>query len=537
MTLEPWALFTIGFALLILFIWYLSSLSERVKRISGTVLTVMMTYLAVVSFVPAFDQFDADGKRTVRGKIGQGIDLRGGLKFDLQLKPEIGPDGKERAFSPDALDRAIETFRKRVDAGGIGEPVIQPRQPDRIIIELPGVGPDDAQRWENTLKKVAKLEFRMVHTNSEMLLREVEAKTSILDPAYEVVEYHHKEKGKPVVDKIIVGKKVEISGDKISGAGVMIGNMGGWDIHLAFNSEGEELFTKVTQRMAQNKRQRERFAIMLDKVVIQAAGLSDEAMDKGGISGGSAVITGDRDEEEARSVASALLNPLANPVEILSKSNTSASLGQDAIQSGILAGKLGVILTLVLTLLYYRFAGIVANVALIVFGLMLFGAMGMFGAVLTLPGIELDAHKNFVPVDWVSAVIARAVVDPAVRGETLHVTHPQPLSMAFVAELVQEAVESYSEAAAADDPDRCDEQWFADNLRTQLGVYAPYFRNDPVFDTAALDRFAGRLACPTLDRDVMLRMSKFAIAHDFGRYPPSIVPLEPEQRRRPARSI
>ena len=158
-------------------------------------------------------------------------------------------------------------------------------------------------------------------------------------------------------------------------------------------------------------------------------------------------------------------------------------------------------------------------------------------ALLTLLGIDLDAHKNFVPVDWVSAVIAGAVVDPAVRGETLHVTHPQPLSMAFVAELVQEAVESYSEAAAADDPDRCDEQWFADNLRTQLGVYAPYFRNDPVFDTAALDRFAGRLACPTLDRDVMLRMSKFAIAHDFGRYPPSIVPLEPEQRRRPARSI
>ena len=158
-------------------------------------------------------------------------------------------------------------------------------------------------------------------------------------------------------------------------------------------------------------------------------------------------------------------------------------------------------------------------------------------ALLTLLGIDLDAHKNFVPVDWVSAVIAGAVVDPAVRGETLHVTHPQPLSMAFVAELVQEAVESYSEAAAADDPDRCDEQWFADNLRTQLGVYAPYFRNDPVFDTAALDRFAGRLACPTLDRDVMLRMSKFAIAHDFGRYPPSLVPLEPEQRRRPARSI
>lgn len=158
-------------------------------------------------------------------------------------------------------------------------------------------------------------------------------------------------------------------------------------------------------------------------------------------------------------------------------------------------------------------------------------------ALLALLGIDPDARKNFVPVDWVSAVIAGAVVDPAVRGETLHVTHPRPLSMAFVAELVQEAVESYSEAAAADDPDRCDERWFADNLRAQLGVYAPYFRNDPTFDTATLERFAGALPCPELDRDVMLRMSKFAIAHDFGRYPPSLVPAAPLPRRRPARSV
>ncbi|MEQ1851259.1 MAG: protein translocase subunit SecD [Chthoniobacteraceae bacterium] len=387
MTLEPWAMFTFGFALLLLFIWYFVSGSERVKRISGTVLTVVMTYLAVVSFIPPFDKFDDNGKRIVQGKIGQGIDLRGGLKFDIQLKPAVAPDGTKRDIAPDALDRAVETFRKRVDAGGIGEPVIQPQPPDRILIELPGIGPDAAQRWEDTLKKVAKLEFRMVHPDSERLLPAIEAKTAILDPAYEIVDYVHKEKGKPVTEKMIVSKQIEITGDTISGAGVGIGKMGGWEIHLAFNSAGEDLFTKVTQRMAANKQQRERFAIMLDKVVIQAAGLSDEAMASGGIYGGSAVITGDRDEDEARGVASALLNPLENPVEILSKSNTSASLGQDAIQSGIFAGKLGAILTIVLTLFYYRFAGIVANIALIIFGAMLFGAMGMFGAVLTLPGI------------------------------------------------------------------------------------------------------------------------------------------------------
>jgi len=385
--LEPWALFTSGVALLLVFGVYFISDSDRAKRITGTLLTVLMTFLAVVSFLPPFDKFDENGKRTVQGRIGLGIDLRGGLKFDLLLKPAVGPDGTARPIPADALDRAIETFRKRVDAGGIGEPVLQPQPPDRIIVELPGVGPDDAQRWEDTLRQVAKLEFRMVHTDSERLVPAIEAKTAILDPAYEIVDYVHKEKGQKVTEKMIVAKQVEITGDKISGAGVGIGKMGGWEIHLEFDSAGKDRFTQVTQRMAQNKQKRERFAIMLDKVVIQAAGLSEEAMAGGGIFGGSAVITGDRDEEEARAVASALLNPLENPVEILSKSNTSASLGQDAIKSGIFAGELGVILTVLLMLLYYRFAGMVANISLIVFGVMLFGAMGMFGAVLTLPGI------------------------------------------------------------------------------------------------------------------------------------------------------
>ena len=381
------AMFALGIFLLILFGWYFVTDSERGKRILGSALTVLMTFLALVSCIPPFDQFDETGKRVVEGRIGQGIDLRGGLKFDIRLKPAAGPDGVERPIPSDALDRAVETFRKRVDAGGIGEPVIQPQPPDRILIELPGVGPEAAQRWEDTLKQVAKLEFRMVHPDSERLVPAIEAKTAILDPAYTIVDYVHKERGEKVTDKMIVTKKVEIEGKEISGAGVGIGKMGGWEIHLAFNASGQAKFTEVTQRMAANKSQRERFAILLDNVVIQAAGLSEEAMASGGIYGGSAVITGDRDEAEARFVASALLNPLENPVDILSKSNTSASLGHDAIRSGIFAGQLGAILTIVLTLIYYRFAGMVANLALLVFGAMLFGAMGMFGAVLTLPGI------------------------------------------------------------------------------------------------------------------------------------------------------
>lgn len=140
-------------------------------------------------------------------------------------------------------------------------------------------------------------------------------------------------------------------------------------------------------------------------------------------------------------------------------------------------------------------------------------------AMLGLLGVDPADHKNFVSVDWVAQVIAHAVQTPDVRGRTLHVTHPEPVLMLAVGRVIQEAVERYSQAASPDDPDRCDEQWFADNLRTQLDVYQSYFRNDPAFDRSNTDAIAGHIPCPTLDDATLLRMSKHAIEADFGRRP------------------
>ncbi len=137
-------------------------------------------------------------------------------------------------------------------------------------------------------------------------------------------------------------------------------------------------------------------------------------------------------------------------------------------------------------------------------------------ALLSLLGIDPAARKNFVPVDWVSAVINRCIHTPTAWGRTFHLTHPQPLTMDFVATITQEAVETYSEAAPPDSPDICDEQWFADHLRVQLDIYQRYFRTDPIFDSRHTDQLAGDIPCPRLDRDTLLRMSKFAIEHNFG---------------------
>jgi len=147
-------------------------------------------------------------------------------------------------------------------------------------------------------------------------------------------------------------------------------------------------------------------------------------------------------------------------------------------------------------------------------------------ALLRLLGIAATDCKNFVPVDWVSAVISQAVGRPEAAGQTLHLTHPEPMSMQDMAETVQEATETYSDAASPDDPACCDEAWFADNLKNQLQVYQHYFRNDPIFDRTTTEQVAEHLPVPDLDRDTMMRMSKFAIAHEFGRQPVEFPPCE-----------
>ena len=151
-------------------------------------------------------------------------------------------------------------------------------------------------------------------------------------------------------------------------------------------------------------------------------------------------------------------------------------------------------------------------------------------AILALLGVPPSDRKNFVPVDWVAQVLAHCVQTPAARGRTFHLTHPEPVASAAIGRLVQEAVERFSRAASPDDPDLCDEAWFADNLSTQLDVYRSYFRNDPDFDRTNTVAVAGHIPCPSLDHETLMRMAKFAIDEDFGRAPrrSEVVPQTPQ---------
>jgi SecD/SecF fusion protein len=373
--MSPVIIFFYGFALLIVFGWYLFTDSDRIKRNLGTLLTAALLFLCIHAAYPPKD------------KIHLGLDLKGGTSFLISLVSEpvevTNAQGVKttevRKITKEMVDQAVEVIRKRVDALGTSEPVITPSGDDRILVQIPGLDPLRVAETREQLQKVAKLEFRKVHAQSSAIL----AGSAPPDPAYTALT-HVEIGGEPPKPgeperKIIVRKKVDLEGKHLVRAGVSF-EAKGWLVHINFDDEGKKIFGDLTTEVYKDH---SALAIILDGKVISAPGVND-----GPILGGSCEISGGNiDEKGARNLASALENPLQTPVKILEERSASASLGAEAVSSGVKSGLYGIGLTIVCVLLYYRFSGVVAIIALAVNMVVLFGAMAMFGTVLTLPGI------------------------------------------------------------------------------------------------------------------------------------------------------
>lgn len=357
--MSPEWTFSLGLLLLVLFGWYFVTDSERVKRIMGSILTVLLTSLCLLAVYPP-DK-----------KIPLGLDLKGGTSFLIRLVPEANEKGEVRELTPAMVEQAVETIRKRVDSMGTNEPIITPSGTDRILVQIPGLDTAKLQATREQLQKVAKLEFRLVHPQSEAIL----SGQMPPDPAFTKAKEKITRDGKTIESELLVRKKADLTGDKVDHAAAVFGQKG-WEVLLGFTSEGGKLFGDLTTEHVN-----QRFAIMLDGEVISAPNINEP------IRGGSASITGNFQETEARNLASVLENPLQTPVKIEEERSASASLGADSINSGLYAGLIGIVLTVVSVLAYYRVPGLIANIALAINMVILFGAMAMFGSVLTLPGI------------------------------------------------------------------------------------------------------------------------------------------------------
>jgi SecD/SecF fusion protein len=356
--MTPGLTFLTGISLLGLFGWYFATSRARLKRILGTMLTVLLVAFCLTTLYPP--------DKTIR----LGLDLQGGTSFLIRLTPE-----GERSISADTLDQAVEVIRKRIDQFGVSEPIITPQGGDRILVQIPGLDPEQIVTARQQLAQVAKLEFRLVHPESDRLITQIREGTDLVPAGYRIETQTETSEERPIEEQLLVKVRPDLLGDRVRKAFPTYDEQG-WGVALQLDREGANLFGQLTQAHVG-----ERFAIVLDGKVQSAPVIREP------IHGGHASITGHFTEEEVRNLASVLENPLQTPVTVEEERSVSATLGSDSIKTGVYAGLVGLALSFSFILMYYRFAGLVAGIALIINLVLLFGIMTMFNFVLTLPGI------------------------------------------------------------------------------------------------------------------------------------------------------
>ncbi len=287
----------------------------------------------------------------------------------------------------DAVRQGLETIRNRVDQFGVAEPTITRQGVDRILIQLPGI--QDAARAKALIGKTALLEFKLL---DERVAVE-EAVKGALPDTDEVLYQRRVDKETKTERKIpfVIQKRSLLTGAELTRAEVQAdpNSLGNWQVAIEFTATGTRIFGEVTEQSVGRH-----LAIILDGNVYSAPRINER------IPGGRAVITGQFTVDEARDLAIVLrAGALPAPVAILEERTVGPSLGADSIRQGLIAITASAAVVFVFMLFYYRFSGLIADVALGLNLLMLFAAMAAFGATLTLPGLAGIALTVGMAVD------------------------------------------------------------------------------------------------------------------------------------------
>ena len=323
-------------------------------------------------------------QRDAAGKIKLGIDLQGGTSFLVEMDTNAlanvqdENDTNHVVRAPDlngALSQAVEVLRKRVDAFGVAEPVIQPEGGNQIRIQLPGLSQSVKESAKAQIQKAAYLEFRMVKEDSDQIIHNGEP----IPPGYELLKRVEPQvSGPPQITEVIVKKKAEnhLAGDIVERAFMGRDNLGSPEIEFTLTKDGGERFAEVTRNNIG-----QRLAIVLDGELYSAPNI------QGAIETGNGQITGHFSDQEAQQLANVLQNPLRAPLKYISSEDVDPTLGRDSIRSGVLASIYAVIFVSVFMLAYYWVAGLAANIALVTNIIILMGVMCSIGTTLTLPGI------------------------------------------------------------------------------------------------------------------------------------------------------
>jgi preprotein translocase subunit SecD len=338
-----------------------------------------------------------------------GLDLRGGSSVTfVPTNPRGGAPTSEQ------LNTTVDIIRNRVNSKGVAESEVN-LEGGNIVVSIPDVpNPDDV--------------INAVGTTAQLQFRPVKAVVTPNDPKYKQPPFNavdctkpdtYADKDNPDADnvvlcardqagqlrpdanssKLLMGK-VALGGTDIASARAQLATTGQsgvttgqWETQLSFNGRGGDKFRDLTGKAACNPDgdPRREIAITLDAVVINNPPVASDVQCNQGISGGSAVITG-QTQAEAENLAP-LISSGALPLKLDPQNRTtvSATLGADSLHAGLIAGAIGIGLVFLYVLLYYRGLGLVIWVGLAIAAALNFGiviVMGkLMGFTLTLAGI------------------------------------------------------------------------------------------------------------------------------------------------------
>ena len=255
-------------------------------------------------------------------------------------------------------DQALEIVRRRIDEIGTNEPNILKRGNDRILVELPGL--DDPMRIKSLLGKTANLTFRFVTNNTEDSF------------GAEKLKYEDS------TDEAVVSKRIILSGENLLDAQPRMNNETNETVvSFTLDRVGAKRFGKATSTGIGKQ-----LAIVLDGKIISAPVIRDT------IASGSGQISGGFTFQSATDLALLLRSgALPAPLNIIEERTVGPDLGQDSINSGIIALVIGFILVILFIFVKYKIFGLITNVTLIINLFLLVGILTMFEATLTLPGI------------------------------------------------------------------------------------------------------------------------------------------------------
>lgn len=339
------------------------------KFISLFIIIVFFAYAAISGV--NIGEFNID---PMQNSIKQGLDLQGGVFVVYEAQTDETGEELNKI-----LDQTIEVFRKRIDGMGVSEPVIVKEGEKRIRIELPGV--KNAKDAMDAIGKTAQLKF--LKEDGTVVLTGKEVKTS-------EVRFDSKN-NQPIVS-------------------------------LELNSEGAKKFADATEELAPTGSP---IIIVLDDQVISSPRVNQRIPD------GQATISGNFTVESAAELSN-LIRGGALPVEFkeVQTSTVTASLGEDALKKSVKGAAIGILLVMLYMLFYYRLPGIIADIALTAYILIIMYIYSQMEVTLTLPGIAALILSVGMAVD-ANVIIFERIKEEIRNGKSLRASIDSGFSKAL----------------------------------------------------------------------------------------------------------